>query len=135
VHLNDPETHPMGSVLAEHENLDFLGKEIDEELVKQIARCQIDPDTLQSYEEMLLGRKKVEPTKVVFKKNTANKKGVAMTPSNQRLTKFFGVKKPVEHSQDYELGDHDEIDDDKSTVEKDTVKSLTNFAFKKQGSQ
>lgn len=101
MHLNDPETHPMGSVLAEHENLDFLGKEIDEELVKQIARCQIDPDTLQSYEELLLGRKKVEPTKVVFKKNTANKKGVAMTPSNQRLTKFFGVKKPVEHSQDY----------------------------------
>ena len=45
------------------------------------------------------------------------------------------MKKPVEHSQDYELGDHDEIDDDKSTVEKDTVKSLTNFAFKKQGSQ
>jgi hypothetical protein len=36
----------MGSTLAEHESLDFLGKEIDEELVKQIARCQIDPDTL-----------------------------------------------------------------------------------------
>ncbi len=84
---------------------------------------------------MLLGRKKVEPTKVVFKKNTSSKKGVALAPSNQRLTKFFGVKKPVEHSQDYEFGDHDDIDDDKSTVEKDTVKSLTNFAFKKQGSQ
>jgi hypothetical protein len=36
----------MGSTLAEHESLDFLGKEIDEELVKQIARCQIDPETL-----------------------------------------------------------------------------------------
>jgi hypothetical protein len=41
------------------------------------------------------------------------------------------VKQPIGKSQDFDFGDHDEIDDDKSTVEKDTVKSLTNFAFKK----
>lgn len=34
VHLNDPETHPLGQTLAQHENLDFLGKEIEEELIK-----------------------------------------------------------------------------------------------------
>lgn len=82
MHLNDPETHPMGNALAEQETLDFLGREIDEEIVKQIARCQIDPDTLQSYEEILSNRNKVEPTKVVFKKNTANKKGVKIAPIN-----------------------------------------------------
>ena len=95
VHLNDPETHPLGQTLASHENLDFLGKEIEEELIKKIARCQVDPETHQNYEEMILGRRKLEtePTKVVFKKNTNNKKGIAkQNDGNQRLTKFFGVK-------------------------------------------
>jgi hypothetical protein len=80
---------------------------------------------------MISGRKKVEPTKVVFKKNTNNKKGVAVGASTQRITKFFGVKNHSGQASDYEFGDHDELDD-KSTVEKETVKSLTNFAFKKQ---
>lgn len=48
------------------------------------------------------------------------------------MTKFFGVKNTAAQSQDYEFGDHDEIDDDKSTVEKETIRSITNFAFKKQ---
>jgi hypothetical protein len=67
---------------------------LDVELVSKIARCEIDPETHKSYEEILSGKRKLEqPTKVVFKKNTANKKGLAAgQESNTRLTKYFGVK-------------------------------------------
>ena len=69
---------------------------------------------------MLKGKRKLEqPTKVVFKKNTANKKGLtAGQESNTRLTKFFGVKKQAQSTDDFELADHDDLED-KSSVEKD----------------
>lgn len=37
VHLNDPETHPMGSVLESYSSLDFLGQKLDEETAVKIC--------------------------------------------------------------------------------------------------
>jgi hypothetical protein len=43
VHLNDPGTHPLGSRLKEFESLDFLGADLESEVAKRIAECEIDP--------------------------------------------------------------------------------------------
>ena len=43
VHLNDPETHKMGMLLKKHENLDFLGANIDVGLMTKIADCEVCP--------------------------------------------------------------------------------------------
>lgn len=53
VHLNDPETHPLGPMLVNYPDLDFLGEKLDQEIAKQICKGEIDPITRQCYTEIL----------------------------------------------------------------------------------
>ena len=43
IHLNDPKTHPLGKLLKNYPNLDFLGQAMDPDIAVQIARGEIDP--------------------------------------------------------------------------------------------
>ena len=72
VHLNDPETHPLGSMLINYPDLEFLGKAIEREIAIQICTGQIDPETHQKFVVKTNYEKKRPKEK--FKKPTALKK-------------------------------------------------------------
>jgi len=52
IHLNDPEEHPLGALLVNHPNLDFLGEKLDKELSKKICTGELDPITREQYNEL-----------------------------------------------------------------------------------
>ena len=45
IHLNDPETHPMGALLVNYPNLDFLGQKLDKDVSIKICTGELDPIT------------------------------------------------------------------------------------------
>jgi hypothetical protein len=62
----------------EDPNLEFLGKVLDNKIAQQVAQCIIDPESHEPYLETIQKRKEQEnkPTKIVYKKNTQQKKGL-----------------------------------------------------------
>ena len=55
IHLNDPETHPLGGLLQRYDNTDFLGQKIDKELAVSICTGELDPITKLKYKEIVPG--------------------------------------------------------------------------------
>jgi exonuclease-1 len=53
IHLNNPKEHTMGELLNTYETKDFLGEQMDSDLVLSIARGHVDPITKQSYEILM----------------------------------------------------------------------------------
>ena len=51
--MNDPETHELGPILKTYTDLDFLGEEMTDEVVVQIAECVIDPITRENLQESI----------------------------------------------------------------------------------
>jgi exonuclease-1 len=51
VHLNNPESHPLGALLLNYTDLDFLGQKIEKEMAMKICKGEIDPITRQVYKE------------------------------------------------------------------------------------
>ena len=54
VHLNNPETHPLGALLINYPDLNFLGEKIDNEIAKRICKGEIDPITMEEFEKINL---------------------------------------------------------------------------------
>jgi exonuclease-1 len=52
VHLHNPETHKLGSLLKNYASLDFLGSEMEEDMALKIARGEIDPMSHKPYMEL-----------------------------------------------------------------------------------
>lgn len=48
--MNDPETHPLGKLLQNYPTLDFLGKQMTDEVASAIAKGEIDPMSHRKYE-------------------------------------------------------------------------------------
>lgn len=53
VHLNDPEKHPMGSLLQNYPNKNFLGDKMDHDFTLMIARGTIEPNSRKYYDVVL----------------------------------------------------------------------------------
>lgn len=53
VHLNDPDEHPLGPLLINYSDLDFLGEKLEKELAIKVCNGEIDPITRQCYTEEL----------------------------------------------------------------------------------
>ena len=53
VHMNDPETHPLGKLLKNYASLDFLGKAMPTDIAIAIAKGEIDPMTHRKYEAVV----------------------------------------------------------------------------------
>lgn len=45
VHLNDPDTHPLGALLINYDDLDFLGEKLDKEIANKVCKGELDPIT------------------------------------------------------------------------------------------
>lgn len=53
MHINDPESHPMGKLLKNYDVKDFLGETMDSDLTLAIARGSIDPNSRKPYDLIL----------------------------------------------------------------------------------
>ena len=53
VHLNDPEKHPMGNLLKNYPNTNFLGEKMDHDFTLLIARGTIEPNSRKNYDVVL----------------------------------------------------------------------------------
>lgn len=42
VHLQDPKDHPLGELLQKFENLDFLGEQIEPEILRLVVKGEFD---------------------------------------------------------------------------------------------
>ena len=52
IHLNDPEVHPLGALLINYNNHNFLGdKTIDRDLALRICTGEINPVTRECFKE------------------------------------------------------------------------------------
>ena len=69
----------MGPVLKTYDNWDFLGANLDSEIAKKVANCEIDPMTHQPLKLMVEAseeRLQLQRTQRVFqRKNPASGKG------------------------------------------------------------
>jgi hypothetical protein len=88
----------MGALLSKHDNLDFLGANMEVELMTNIANCEICPISKQPLKQLIEEKQKIDQekatTRTFFRKNN----GCVNQPKNevikgmQKMTKFFGVK-------------------------------------------
>ena len=60
VHLNDPDTHTLGALLANEKDKEFLGKMIEPIVAQRIARCEIDPLSHENYTELRERRRELK---------------------------------------------------------------------------
>lgn len=74
IHLNDPETHPLGELLSKHDSTDFLGQKIDKELAVSICRGDIDPITREKYKEIVASSTMPAQMRVYSRKHVPRKK-------------------------------------------------------------
>lgn len=96
VHLNDPKTHEMGALLTKHDNLDFLGANMEVELMTKIANCEVCPISKQPLKQLIEVVSKVDKekatTRTFFRKNNGCQPKNEGVKGMQKMTKFFGVK-------------------------------------------
>jgi exonuclease-1 len=84
VHLNDPETHPLGSLLVNYPDLSFLGEQIDKNIAVQICTGEIDPVTREKFQV------KTQPkTRDILRKAPAKKSQKGLSKQSKNLHNFF----------------------------------------------
>jgi 5'-3' exonuclease len=107
VFLQEPDGHELEHLFRKYEkDTDFLGPEMNKELANKVAKCEVNPDTMESYVDIMKRKKEKgekDTRQLYFKKHKEAAKGT------MNLKKFF---KNVNTNQTvaFELGDHDDIE-------------------------